>query len=131
MDFWNMHIELVDIVGLLIALAPVIGVYVSLRRELSEVKVVLEIQNKAIEKADVERTTLARDINQENRETWKKLATIEAVQMETNVYLKENLKRLTEITERLTTDLSALDRELQHFKDSHNKDINEIYKKDK
>jgi len=122
-----MHIQIIDVLTILVAIGPIIGVYVVLKRDVATLKVTLAIASKEIEKLEQEISHLKIDHNRENRETWKKLAAIEAAQLETNVYLKENLKRLTDITARLADEVDNLENKVERKFEQQEHDIRRFY----
>lgn len=129
MEFWQMQINLSDIITIIGLLIPIIGVYVSLRRTQTEQQVRLTIFEKDIEKVKVELDQLRAELIRENKETWRKLSAIEAGQMKTNVFLEENLKRLTAISERHGLQIDGLEDKMDKRLATQDKEIRDILKR--
>lgn len=129
MEFWQMQINLSDIITIIGLLIPIIGVYVSLRRTQTEQQVRLTIFEKDIEKVKVELDQLRAELIRENKETWRKLSAIEAGQMKTNVFLEENLKRLTAISERHGLQIDGLEDKMEKKLATQDKEIRDILKR--
>lgn len=122
-----MQINLSDIITIIGLLIPIIASYVTLRKNQTEQEVRLKIFEKDLDKARIELDQLRAELIRENKETWKKLSAIEAGQMKTNVFLEENLKRLTAISQRHGIQIEGLEEKVDKKLEAQDREIRNIY----
>lgn len=124
MEILTMHFTLGDIVELLGLFIVGLSAYVSVRK--SVVKLEVNSQNLKEEvislKGKIDK--VQDDDKIDKSEIWKKLASIEATQAETNIFLKENLKHLTFIIESHEDRLENIKEKLEYY----DTNIMEFYK---
>ena len=124
MEILTMHFTLGDIVELLGLFIVGLSAYVSIRK--SVIKVEVNNQNMKEELISIKGKIdkVQDDDKLDKNEIWKKLASIETTQTETNIFLKENLKHLTFIIESHDNRLDNIKERLEYYDNN----IMEFYK---
>ena len=124
MEILTMHFTLGDIVELLGLFIVGLSAYVSIRKSI--VKLEVNNQNMKEELISVKGKIdkVQDDDKLDKNEIWKKLASIETTQTETNIFLKENLKHLTFIIESHDNRLDNIKERLEYYDNN----IMEFYK---
>ena len=120
----SMQFDLADILTILSLLGVLVGVYVTLRRDLVRASTIIQQHEEKLRELGltVKEETNKRDID--NKELWTKLVSIESSQSRTNVFLEENLKSINRLLE--IHDLSI--KKIEDKFTVQEKNINEFYR---
>lgn len=109
MDIITMQFTTGDIIELLGIFIIGLSAYVSIRKSVVKLEALSQVQEKELIEVKGKLNKVQDEDKIDKTEIWRKLATIESVQAETNVFLKENLKHLTFIIDSHENRLDNLD----------------------
>lgn len=123
-SFFTMEYTLGDILMIVGYVGGIIATYIVISNRITRLEVKQEAFREKISELQMDIRSNKSAIDQEKRFVLEKLAILESGQSKTNVFLEENLKRLTEILAMHDTRLKDQGSKI----DDHSKALNDLYR---